>query len=109
MALKDLLIQTQNDFVTNENFGTSEEITYNHNQSLVTETTRAFIDNIDINKESSESVETISVFNNVILTETPRENDTIVYDSKTYIVESWKKQHDMYIIRAELHRYTGRR
>lgn len=98
MSLLNLLAKTQQDFVTNENLGTSELIEYKHSLTDTVETVRAFCDTSDYNyKERDKTLNEIR-FSNVLLTDMPSKTDLITYDGLSWNVRTWSKSLGMYTI-----------
>jgi hypothetical protein len=74
--------------------GASEAISYRHRDGTVVET-RAFIDYADIRKEDSDERKDNVYFYLIKLEKEPKFHDSIKYNDKVYVIESWKK-HNAY-------------
>ena len=99
MNAKDLLYQSQKEFVSSE-YGLGESIVYTHNDGT-TETVNAFVDASSYHNQEKLETHNASVFYNVILKKKPTIVDTITFNGLIWKVRDWELQGNLYIIYAD--------
>lgn len=111
MNINDLLADTQTMFVSDPEMGASESILFTHLNSGVEDNTFAFAGSIKNNSIEKDTIGTKMQFANVILSNEPKKDDTILYNGKLYSVDEdgWTYQNGMYLIKASIIRHRGRR
>jgi len=89
--------------------GPSEPIEYRHISGLI-ENVKCFTSNKEYTDQNYGIRKIENVFSQVVLSEEPKDDDTIVYEGDEYRVTRWEKQYGYYMVYAEARRrHTGQR
>ena len=101
MAGIDLFVKSQKAFVSNENFGANESITYRFDSDKAEVITRSNVGYAQFNKKDKSYIKNTRIFGDISLTRKPSRGDIIFYDGEAWQVLSSMGKNGIYTITAQ--------